>query len=86
MKHKGEPIERPPTSAHLPITPSIRLSSADDGGLEVWVTQRDEETGKFVTSQIKLPGRSIVTTTTKVEFDPQDATRTWMHSIDASPE
>jgi hypothetical protein len=66
--------------------PSIRLSSADDGGLEVWVTERDPETGRFATTEIKLPGRSVVTTTTQVAFDPQDATRTWLISCDASPE
>jgi hypothetical protein len=66
--------------------PSIRLSSADDGGLEVWVTEKDPETGRFATTEIRLPGRSVVTTTTQVSINPQDATRSWLLSADASPE
>jgi hypothetical protein len=66
--------------------PSIRLSSADDGGLDVWVTERDGETGKFATTEIRLPGRSVMTTTTAVSISPEDATRNWLISVDPSEE
>jgi len=62
--------------------PSIRLQSADDGGLTIWATERDKETGRFTTNEYHVPGRGVVTTTTSVSFSPEDATRTWMISAE----
>jgi len=64
--------------------PSIRLQSGDDGGLTIWTTERDEETGRFTTNEYSVPGRGVITTTTNVSFSPEDSTRTWMISVDAS--
>jgi DNA-directed RNA polymerase subunit RPC12/RpoP len=64
--------------------PSIRLQSVDDGGLAAWVTERDKETGKFMTNEYHIPGRSVFSTTTNVSFSPEDATRTWLISADSS--
>jgi len=62
--------------------PSIRLQSADDGGLTAWVTERDKETGKFTANEYHIPGRAVFSTTTNVSFSPEDATRTWLISAD----
>lgn len=62
--------------------PSIRLQSADDGGLTAWVTERDKETGKFTANEYNIPGRAVFSTTTNVSFSPEDATRNWMISAD----
>lgn len=64
--------------------PEIRLQSADDGGLTVWITERDKESGKFVTNEYYIRGRGVITTTTNVNFSPEDATRTWLESLDSS--
>jgi DNA-directed RNA polymerase subunit RPC12/RpoP len=62
--------------------PSLRLQSADDGGLTIWTTERDKETGRFATNEHHVPGRGVITTTTSVSFSPEDATRTWMVSAE----
>jgi hypothetical protein len=62
---------------------SIRLQSADDGGLIAWVTERDKDSGKLVTSEYCVPGRSVFSTTTNVGFSPEDATRHWLISAEA---
>lgn len=64
---------------------SIRLSSVEDGGTEVWVTERSDDKG-FETQQYTVPGRSIITTTTRTDIDPQDLTRSWILSIDETEE
>jgi len=66
--------------------PSLRLQSADDGGLAIWVTERDDESGRFTTHEYSVPSRGVITTTTNVSFSPEDATRTWMVSADSSEE
>lgn len=63
---------------------SIRLSSVEDGGTKIWVTERNEETGRFETHEYTVPGRSIVTTTVNTNIDTQDLTRSWMLSVDES--
>jgi hypothetical protein len=63
--------------------PSIRLSSSSDEGTEIWVTERGEN-GAFSTSKYEIPGRSFVTTTTEMTIHHEDATRSWLMSIDAS--
>jgi Zn ribbon nucleic-acid-binding protein len=62
--------------------PSIRLQSADDGGLIAWVTERDKESGRFATSEYHVRGRAVFSTTTSVSFSPEDATRTWLISAE----
>lgn len=64
---------------------SIRLSSVEDGGTKIWVTERNEE-GRFETHEYTVPGRSIVTTTVNTNIDTQDLTRSWMLSVDESEE
>jgi len=65
---------------------SIRLSSIDDGGTKIWVTERNSETGQFETREYTVPGRSVVTTTTSTKIDAQDLTRSWMLGVDESKE
>ena len=65
---------------------SIRLSSVEDGGTEIWVTARNPETGEFETRVYHVPGRSIITTTVDTDIDSQDLTRSWIISVDESKE
>ena len=65
---------------------SIRLSSIDDGGTKIWVTERSSETGQFETREYTVPGRSVVTTTVLTKIDTQDLTRSWMLGVDESKE
>lgn len=65
---------------------SIRLSSIDDGGTKIWVTERSSETGQFETREYTVPGRSVVTTTVSTKIDTQDLTRSWMLGVDESKE
>jgi predicted transcriptional regulator len=64
---------------------SIRLSSVEDGGTKIWVTERNPETGRFETHEYEVPGRSVVTTTTNPNIDAQDLTRSWLLGVDESP-
>lgn len=63
---------------------SIRLSSVEDGGTAIWVTERNEKTGRFETHEYTVPGRSIITTTIHSNIDVQDLTRSWVLGIDES--
>ena len=61
---------------------SIRLSSIEDGGTKIWVTERNPDSGRFETHEYRVPGRSIITTTVNTNIDPQDLTRSWLFGVD----
>lgn len=62
----------------------IRLSHRDDGGLRIGVTIRDKDTGEHTVLEKDLPPRGVCTTTTDIMFNPEDASRNWMISLDDS--
>ena len=62
----------------------LRLLSADDGGYIAEVTVKVGN--EFKSKEYKLPAVTIVTTTTSLELDPQFERRTWILSLDESPE
>jgi len=64
---------------------TIKFLSADDKGYTVEVTERDER-GRFTTKQYRVPPITIVTSTTRVDLDPQFVRRAWILNPDESQE
>lgn len=64
---------------------TVKFLSADDKGYTVEVTERDER-GRFTTKQYRVPPITIVTSTTRVQLDPQFERRSWILNPDESKE
>lgn len=64
---------------------TIKFLSSDDRGYTVEVTERDEK-GRFTTKQYRVPPITIITSTTRVELDPQFERRAWILNPDESKE
>jgi len=64
---------------------TVKFLSADDQGYTVEVTERDER-GRFTTKQYRVPPITIVTSTTRVQLDPQFERRAWIENPDESKE
>lgn len=50
---------------------TIKFVSVDDGGYTVEVPMRDPETGEMTTRQYRIPPINVLTSSTRVQFDPQ---------------
>ncbi len=63
-----------------------RLMSVDDGGFLAETTIKNPKTGKFEVQQNIIPVKTIVTTTTALELDPEFASRNFIIPVDDSEE
>lgn len=63
-----------------------RLMSADDGGFIAETTVKNPKTGVFEVQQTTIPVKTLVTTTTAIELDPEFATRNFIIPVDDSEE
>ena len=63
-----------------------RLMSADDGGFIAETTIKNPKTGLFEVQQTIIPVKTLVTTTTAIELDPEFATRNFIIPVDDSEE
>ena len=65
---------------------TLKFLSSDDNGYTVEVTIRDEETGRFTTEQRRIPPITTVSSTTRLQLDPQFERRAWLFGLDETPE
>jgi len=65
---------------------SLKMMSVDDGGLSTTYTYKDPDSGKFTTETIKTDPKTILTSTTRKDIDPQFVRRYWIFSPDGSVE
>jgi hypothetical protein len=65
---------------------TIKFLSADDRGYTVEVTVRDRDTGELTTKQYRIPPITVISSTARVELDPQFQRRCWIFNVDESPE
>lgn len=63
-----------------------RLMSSDDGGFIAETTVKNPKTGQFEVQQTIIPVKTLVTTTTAIELDPEFATRNFIIPVDDSEE
>ncbi|MBF4473914.1 hypothetical protein [Methanobacterium formicicum] len=63
-----------------------RLMSADDGGFIAETTIKNPKTGEFKVQQTTIPVKTLVTTTTAIEIDPEFASRNFIIPVDDSEE
>ena len=63
-----------------------RLMSADDGGFIAETTVRNPKTGLFEVQKTVIPVKTLVTTTTAIDLDPEFATRNFIIPVDDSEE
>jgi Mn-dependent DtxR family transcriptional regulator len=63
-----------------------RLMSADDGGFIAETTIKNLKTGRFEIQKETIPVKTIVTTTTAIEIDPEFSTRNFIIPVDDSEE
>ena len=63
-----------------------RLMSADDGGFIAETTIKNPKTGLFEVQQTTIPVKTLVTTTTAIELDPEFASRNFIIPVDDSEE
>jgi Mn-dependent DtxR family transcriptional regulator len=63
-----------------------RLMSADDGGFIAETTVKNPKTGQFEVQQTTIPVKTLVTTTTAIELDPEFASRNFIIPVDDSEE
>ena len=63
-----------------------RLMSADDGGFIAETTIKNPRTGEFEVQQTTIPVKTLVTTTTAIELEPEFATRNFIIPVDDSEE
>lgn len=61
-----------------------RLMSADDGGFIAETTVKNPKTGLFEVQQTIIPVKTMVTTTTAIELDPEFASRNFIIPVDDS--
>lgn len=64
---------------------TIKFLSADDKGYTVEVTEKSES-GRFTTKQYTIPPMTTLTSTTRVDLDPQFVRRAWPLNPDESKE
>lgn len=64
---------------------TIKFLSVDDMGYTVEVPVKDEE-GRWSTEQYKIPPITVITSTTRVNLDPQFERRAWLLNVDESEE
>ena len=64
---------------------TVKFLSSDDQGYTIEVTERDKR-GRFTTSQYRVPPITVITSTTRVELDPQFVRRAWILNPDESKE
>ncbi len=65
---------------------TIKFLSPDDKGFIVEYTVRDPETGEFATRQKRIPPITFLSSTTRIEVDPQFERRCWLIFPDDSLE
>jgi len=65
---------------------TLKFLSADDQGYTVEVTVRDPETGEHTTKQYRIPPITVISSTTRVQLDPQFQRRVWTFNVDESRE
>ncbi len=65
---------------------TLKFLSADDQGYKIEVTVRDPDTNEFTTQEKIIPPITVITTTNRVEIDPQLERRAWPLTIDESKE
>jgi hypothetical protein len=65
---------------------TIKFLSSDDKGYTVEATERDPATGRFTTRQYRIPPITLLTSTARVEVDPQFERRAWILNPDESEE
>ncbi|QUH24189.1 hypothetical protein HYG87_10685 [Methanobacterium alkalithermotolerans] len=63
-----------------------RLMSADDGGFVAETTIKNPKTGQFEVQKTVIPVKTLVTTTTAIELDPEFASRNFIIPVDDSEE
>jgi len=63
---------------------TLKFLSADDKGYTLECTVRDPETKEWITIERRIPPITVVTTTTRVDIDPQFARRAWPLNVDES--
>lgn len=63
-----------------------RLMSSDDGGFIAETTIKNPKTGEFEVQQTTIPVKTLVTTTTAIELDPEFASRNFIIPVDDSEE
>ncbi len=63
-----------------------RLMSDDDDGFIAETTIKNVETNEFEVQRIVIPVKTLVTTTTAIELDPEFATRNFIIPVDDSDE
>jgi transposase len=64
---------------------TIKFLSADDRGYNIEVTERDER-GRFTTKQYRIPPITLITSTIRVQLDPQFERRAWIENPDETKE
>lgn len=67
-------------------TATIKFLSADDKGYTVEVTVRDKDTGELTTKQYRIPPITVISSTTRIELDPQFQRRCWIFNVNEGPE
>ena len=65
---------------------TVKFLSPDDKGFIVEYTVRDPETGEFTTRQKRVPPITFLSSTTRIEVDPQFERRCWLIFPDDSLE
>ena len=63
---------------------TLKFLSADDKGYTIEVTARDPETNEWITIEKRIPPITVITTTTRVDIDPQFSRRAWLLNVDES--
>jgi len=61
---------------------TLKFLSSDDKGYTIEATVRDPETGEWVTMQRRIPPITVITTTTRIDVDPQFSRRSWLLNVD----
>jgi len=65
---------------------TLKFLSADDKGYTIEITTYDNETKSWTTFEKKIPPVTVISCSTRVEFDPQFTRRAWPLNIDESIE
>jgi len=63
---------------------TLKFLSSDDKGYTVEITVRDPETKSWTTETKTIPPITVITTTTRVDLDPQFTRRAWRINVDES--
>jgi hypothetical protein len=65
---------------------TLKFLSCDDNGYTVEVTVKDKETDSFKTVQRRIPPITTISSTTRLQLDPQFERRAWLNGLDESEE